>query len=66
MPRGKLHYESYEDGDYLFESWEDPHGKEHHNVTYIGDYEDGPEEGCEACGNPAYPECKSSCPIFDD
>ena len=21
---------------------------------------------CEACGNPAYPECKDSCPIFDD
>lgn len=22
--------------------------------------------GCRACGNPAYPNCKSSCPMFDD
>ena len=24
------------------------------------------EAGCRACGNPAYPECKTSCPLFDD
>lgn len=23
-------------------------------------------EGCDACGNPAYPNCTDSCPIFDD
>ena len=23
-------------------------------------------EGCASCGNPAYPDCQSSCPIFDD
>ena len=22
--------------------------------------------GCAACGNPAYPKCKTSCPMFDD
>lgn len=22
--------------------------------------------GCRACGNPAFPNCKSSCPMFDD
>lgn len=22
--------------------------------------------GCRACGNPAYPECMDSCPLFDD
>lgn len=22
--------------------------------------------GCAACGNPAYPQCKISCPMFDD
>jgi hypothetical protein len=22
--------------------------------------------GCQACGNPAYPECTDSCPMFDD
>ncbi len=30
------------------------------------DYDDTPGPGCDACGNPAYPNCKSSCPIFDD
>lgn len=24
------------------------------------------ESGCDACGNPAYPDCKDSCPMFDD
>lgn len=24
------------------------------------------EQGCAACGNPAYPKCKTSCPLFDD
>ena len=24
------------------------------------------EACCIACGNPAYPQCKASCPIFDD
>lgn len=28
--------------------------------------EDDYEEGCAACGNPAYPNCKASCPMFDD
>ena len=23
------------------------------------------EQGCMACGNTAYPECKASCPLFD-
>lgn len=27
--------------------------------------EDKVPEGCAACGNPAYPDCKSSCPLFD-
>lgn len=27
---------------------------------------DDPGEGCIACGNPAYPNCKSSCGLFDD
>ena len=22
--------------------------------------------GCAACGNPAYPKCEASCPLFDD
>ena len=24
------------------------------------------DPGCRACGNPAYPDCKASCPMFDD
>lgn len=27
---------------------------------YVGDV------ACDACGNPAYPACKISCPLFDD
>lgn len=23
-------------------------------------------EGCAACGNPDFPDCKYSCPMFDD
>ncbi len=26
----------------------------------------GMPPGCAACGNPAYPACKNSCPMFDD
>ena len=24
------------------------------------------DPACRACGNPAYPECMDSCPLFDD
>ena len=31
------------------------------------DYDDyDGNEGCAACGNPAYPECQDGCPMFDD
>ena len=29
-------------------------------------FDDDTDVGCVACGNPAYPKCKISCPIFDD
>ena len=29
-------------------------------------YMDYSDEGCMACGNPAYPYCKDSCPLYDD
>lgn len=28
--------------------------------------EDDEPVGCRACGNPAWPECMDSCPLFDD
>ena len=28
--------------------------------------EDSMEDGCAACGNPAYPDCKASCPLYDE
>ena len=34
--------------------------------TIMEEFEDIPGEGCKACGNPAYPHCKASCPMFDD
>ena len=24
------------------------------------------DPGCRACGNPTYPDCMDSCPLFDD
>ena len=38
------------------------------DVTYdIDDYDNIlSEPGCCECGNPAYPKCKTSCPMFDD
>ncbi len=43
--------DEYEDNDSFYEDADD---------------EDDIPEGCAACGNPAYPKCKLSCPIFDD
>lgn len=43
------------DGDLLFE-------EEFDNIVY----EDEPGVGCTACDNPAFPDCKTSCPAFDD
>ena len=28
--------------------------------------DDVPGPGCRDCGNPAYPLCRTSCPLFDD
>lgn len=28
--------------------------------------DDNIPEGCAACGNPAFPNCMSGCPMFDD
>ncbi len=41
---------------------------ENDSSIYSSDYDDDDEvdEGCIACGNPAYPDCKSGCPAFDD
>lgn len=30
------------------------------------DEEDDGDVGCRACGNPAYPDCKTACSLFDD
>lgn len=30
------------------------------------DDQDYSEFACNACGNPAYPDCMSSCPLYDD
>lgn len=29
-------------------------------------FDDAIPDGCAACGNSAYPDCQSSCPLFDD
>ena len=63
MPRGKLHYESFFDGDQLIEHWKDSHGNDHMEITSL-DF--GDDDGCSSCGNPAYPDCTDSCPYIDD
>ena len=65
MPKYNHSYEEV-DGT-LFEHWTNRSGREHTYVP-LDDYDDDDEGdvGCTACGNPAYPECKSSCPLFDD
>ena len=45
------------DGDFYCESCD---------AYYDSADSDSDEAGCIACGNPAYPKCKSSCPLFDD
>ena len=49
-----------------FEHWTNRSGTRHTIVELPDEYEEGGDEGCSACGNPVYPECKSSCPLFDD
>ena len=59
---------SFEESDGIrYEHWTNRSGTEHTWVELPDDdYEDSYDEGCAACGNPDYPECKSSCPLFDD
>lgn len=46
-------------------NWEDDFGND--ESYHLNDYDDIlSEPGCAACGNPAYPNCKPSCSMFDD
>ena len=73
--RKKDHDESDDDLDDDFEDYEDEEDEddeeEEYHYLYDNEYADedegyGDEVGCAACGNPAYPHCKASCPMFDD
>lgn len=33
---------------------------------YADPEDEGENPGCVACGNPAYPDCMDSCPMYDD
>ena len=35
-------------------------------IEEFSDEDDEPDEGCAACGNTVYPNCKSGCPMFND
>ena len=66
MPKYNHRFEEDEDGN-LFELWTDKSGSETHIVEISSDDDDDSEEDCcAACGNPAYPDCMSSCSLFDD
>ena len=49
----------------LYEHWTNKSGDEHTMILLKSDDDSG-DEGCMACGNPDYPNCKSSCPLCDD
>ena len=54
------------DGD-LYEVWTNKSGSETSLRKVDFDEDDDFEDvGCTACGNPAYPNCKASCSMFDD
>lgn len=60
---------SYEEVDgVVYEHWTDRKGHSHKYVEIGSEYDEDndTEVGCDACGNPAYPACKTSCPLFDD
>lgn len=51
----------------IFTDKQDEYIEDNYEEYYDEDeYDDGlPPVGCRACGGP-YPDCKDSCPIFDD
>lgn len=69
---------SWDNGTNIYDQWNDEilcadcAIEAYYNSQGSEEYEeydetmDSGDEGCIACGNPAYPECKSSCPLFDD
>ena len=67
MPKYNREVFQMDDGS-TWEKWTDKYGhNEHYSELSSGlDDDDGIEPGCAACGNPLYPDCKYSCPMFDD
>lgn len=59
-----------DDGDYYCDNcsvYFDPRiAEQYSDPSECGDGNQDGEQGCASCGNPAYPECKASCPLFDD
>ena len=69
MPKYNHGYEEV-DG-IVYEHWTDRSGNGHRYVEIeaddVDEYGDSEyDEGCAACGNPNYPACKTSCPLYDD
>lgn len=59
-------YEPWECMDCHARAFESCHGGLAFDAEYFDDYGEDSDVGCNACGNPAYPDCKISCPMFDD
>ena len=66
---------SWDNGTSLYDQWDDQilcaecaieAYEARVDEEYDEDNDDSEDEGCVACGNPAYPDCKSSCQLFDD
>ena len=59
-------YEPWECTECGARAYESQYGGLAFDAEYFDDYGEDSDVGCIACGNPAYPDCKTSCPLFDD
>lgn len=66
MKKTGTSYEPWQCTDCHIRTSESCHGGLGFDVEYFDDYSEDSDVGCTVCGNLAYPDCKSSCPMFND
>ena len=59
-------YEPWECVECHARAFESQYGGLAFDAEYFENEDNDSDVGCIACGNPAYPDCKTSCPLFDD
>lgn len=66
MKKTGTSYEPWECMDCHARASESCYGGLAFDAEYFEEYGGDSDVGCTACGNSAYPDCKSSCSMFDD